>query len=315
MNRCIAPDNVFLTQSKSQAQMTVLLSIIIPFNDNAETLPDTLRSLSTALAEVPSGDVEVLFVDNKSTDGSRALAESFCAVRPNARCVEEPRLGVSFARNAGVAAAQGEYIASVDSDDLISSDYAAEIVHAVRQNPDLIIIPFASKVSIQGPSFTVQRRDALTILTGWWCWQFVFRRTSASGLIFGGKCYEDLGFFPKLLERSQRVMVVRGNLYEYRMNANSLTSRDVIWRLGQLEEVSRDLLADGVLTDQDVIRRVTKDILRGKMQLRAIGALWPILSARDIALLIALSPEERAAQIWQILRLSASVMRRKVVQI
>lgn len=304
-----------MLHNPEELETKVSLTLVIPFLDNEATLPLTVQSLSEACSSILCKDVDILFVDNGSTDGSRAIVDSFCATQINARCVSEPIRGVSSARNAGLASAHGDYIASVDADDEVASDYLSALIPVLKQAPDLVILPFTPKASIKGTQFIDHHRNVLDVILGWWCWQFVFRRALCKGLAFRGQCYEDFGFFPRLLQRSAKIALLHGNLYHYRDNPNSLTRRSAIWRLAQLEEVGRELLSDGSLTDQHLVRRVTKDHLRGRMQLRAIAGVWPVLPLKDCATLIGLSQGMRLMQVWQILRLSASVLKQRVFRV
>lgn len=88
-----------------------LTSVIIPTFNHAAFLPDAIRS---ALAQ--DCPVEVIVVDDGSTDGTAAMVrESF----PNVRLIELPHGGPSMARNAGLDAAQGEFVQFLDADDVL----------------------------------------------------------------------------------------------------------------------------------------------------------------------------------------------------
>ncbi|EMA58880.1 glycosyltransferase family 2 protein [Halorubrum lipolyticum] len=87
------------------------VSVIIPTYNRAETLA---RAVDSALAQTVD-DIEVLVVDDGSTDGTRALIEEG---DPRVRYLaHDTNRGVSAARNTGVEAARGEYVAFLDSDD------------------------------------------------------------------------------------------------------------------------------------------------------------------------------------------------------
>ena len=91
-----------------------LISVVIPTYNAEATLPPTLRS---ALAQ-SHRDIEVLVVDDGSTDASPAIAERFAAEDDRVRVIRRNNGGVAEARNTGLSAARGAFIAPLDADDL-----------------------------------------------------------------------------------------------------------------------------------------------------------------------------------------------------
>ncbi len=90
--------------------MRFSVSVIIPSHNRAEVLP---RAVASVLAQTLA-PLEVIVVDDGSDDGTAALmARRF----PGVRCLVQQNRGVSAARNAGIAAARGEWLAFLDSDD------------------------------------------------------------------------------------------------------------------------------------------------------------------------------------------------------
>ncbi len=90
-------------------------SLIIPVYNVEEYLPECLDSV---LAQT-FGNFELLAVDDGSTDNSPAILEQFAAQDARIRLLQQENAGPSAARNAGVAAARGEYCLFVDSDDVV----------------------------------------------------------------------------------------------------------------------------------------------------------------------------------------------------
>lgn len=95
---------------KRRAPLANLVSVIIPVYNDAHFLREALASVF----EQEYRPLEVIVVDDGSTDDSAAVAESFRKVR----LIQQPHLGVSAARNAGIAASKGELLAFLDSDDV-----------------------------------------------------------------------------------------------------------------------------------------------------------------------------------------------------
>ncbi|GFM97466.1 hypothetical protein Sfulv_22770 [Streptomyces fulvorobeus] len=78
--------------------MKPLLSVVVPVHNVEEWLEQCLRSLAEQSLEA----IEVVLVDDGSTDESRRIAEEFAARDGRFRCVHQPNAGLSAARNAGV---------------------------------------------------------------------------------------------------------------------------------------------------------------------------------------------------------------------
>ena len=111
----------------------MLFSIVVPVF-NREKL---IRRCIASVAAQDFGDYELILVDDCSTDNSLAVLRQ--AEAPNVRVIALPRnLSTGGARNAGIAAARGEWIILLDSDDELVPD-ALAIAHAhVRQTPDTV---------------------------------------------------------------------------------------------------------------------------------------------------------------------------------
>ena len=105
---------------------TSAISVIVPVYNVEQYLGRCLRSLTdqTALARM-----EIVLVDDGSTDGGGRMCDEFANSRPDLRVkvVHQKNGGLSAARNSGMRVASGEYFLFVDSDDFIRRD-AVEIV-------------------------------------------------------------------------------------------------------------------------------------------------------------------------------------------
>jgi glycosyltransferase involved in cell wall biosynthesis len=89
-----------------------LISVVIPAYNRVHTIQEAVRSA----LDQEDVDIEVIVVDDGSTDGTGAAAEALGD--PRVRVITQQNGGVSAARNAGIAGAGGEWVAFLDSDDL-----------------------------------------------------------------------------------------------------------------------------------------------------------------------------------------------------
>lgn len=113
--------------------MAVDYSVIIPVYNAEKTLRRCLDSLLCQSCE----DVELLLVNDGSTDGSGVICEEYAARYPQIRYLPQENGGSSAARNAGMDAARGEYVLFVDSDDVVTPDYFS-IVRNAAGSADLV---------------------------------------------------------------------------------------------------------------------------------------------------------------------------------
>ena len=111
------------------------LSFVVPAYNEEAYLPACLESIMAQTGEL--GDaVEIIMVNNASTDRTREVAMGFKGVR----VVDEPRKGLTFARQAGFAASTGELIANVDSDSRLTEGWVATVLKEFAAEPKLVAL-------------------------------------------------------------------------------------------------------------------------------------------------------------------------------
>src|SRR6185437_8312041 len=88
------------------------LSFVIPAYNEEAYLPACLESILAQTRNLLPGRVEIIVVNNASSDRTREVAQSF----PEVILVDEPHKGLTYARQAGFCASSGELIANVDAD-------------------------------------------------------------------------------------------------------------------------------------------------------------------------------------------------------
>lgn len=114
-----------------------LLSLVVPVYNVAPYLPRCLESLA---ALTPPAD-EIIVVDDGSTDGCPRILAEFAARLPRMRVIRQENGGLSAARNTGLDAARGKYLAFVDSDDFVSPDAYAEALRLAEDGQlDMVLL-------------------------------------------------------------------------------------------------------------------------------------------------------------------------------
>ena len=111
------------------------ISIIVPCFNAERYLGTCLESL--AAQKTP--DIEMIMIDDGSTDGTGAILDSFTQAERRAKVYHVPNEGVSAARNRGISLAKGRYIAFLDADDALEGNALALLYQmAVRTGAEII---------------------------------------------------------------------------------------------------------------------------------------------------------------------------------
>jgi glycosyltransferase involved in cell wall biosynthesis len=132
------PELLYIKRIKETHTQDLLMprvSIIIPSYNSLKYLPETLQSV----LEQDFQDFEVIVIDDGSTDGTEAwFAANISDSR--LRLITQPNQGPSIARNTGIAVAQGEYIAFLDSDDLWHPSKLSKQIAILDNDDDCAIV-------------------------------------------------------------------------------------------------------------------------------------------------------------------------------
>lgn len=116
---------------------TPLISVIVPVYNSMKYLDECVQSVLSQ----SYNNIEIILVDDGSTDDSPAMCDNYASAYPNIKVLHQKNGGLSFARNAGMNAAAGQYFTFVDSDDIIDTNMISSLVElAVKENADIVKI-------------------------------------------------------------------------------------------------------------------------------------------------------------------------------
>ena len=210
------------------------LCVVIPAYNAAETLAEALDSL---LAQT-RGDWTAIVVDDGSTDGTRQLAETYVARDKRFRLLNDgrPRQGASAARNRGIAAADGRWLAFLDADDWLEPPFVEKMVGKLEATADAKVAYCGSRRVTpdgrQGPlwmssdvarmPFEVFARRCPVPIHG-----FVLDRglvVELGGFDEGLRTCEDWDFWHRVARTGVAFLPVLEGLAPYRFSRNSLSS-------------------------------------------------------------------------------------------
>lgn len=231
------------------------ISLIIPVYNAQKTLPATLESIRAQRFR----DFEVIFAEDAGTDGSVALLEAFRAESglPCKLLRAEKNGGAAAARNRGLEAAEGEYLAFADADDLMDPgmlERAAAAVSSSERTIDIAGWDWTLGLNQDGrymrqADYTTPS-EALRNLTGgtmrWNLWMFLVRRElieqNSIRFIPGADIGEDMQFMLRAFLHAGQVVQLHESLYRYNaVNSASISKQFTPEKRAQVETNFREV--------------------------------------------------------------------------
>lgn len=217
------------------------LSVIVPVYDAEKYLPCCLDSILNQTIK----NMEVIVVDDGSTDSSGAICDEYAAGDGRIKVIHKRNGGVSDARNAGLAVASGNYIAFVDADDYIAPEMYENMLRELKNNDLDIIRCGAFRVkgekiigSVGSGNLSIldgkaAMLKALSKNYGDSLWNKVYKTDVIRGVRFPvGRKYEDASTSYLLFANARRIGHLDRAYYYYRFNSGSIcqTSFDPVSR-------------------------------------------------------------------------------------
>jgi glycosyltransferase involved in cell wall biosynthesis len=212
----------------------IILSIIVPIYNQEKYLEECLNSIEKQMIS----SVEVILVDDGSTDKSKEICEDYCERNVQFKYIYKSNDGLGPARNTGIIASQGRYIMFIDSDDAIV-DNAIEILIRFMIDGEFDIVYFDELICDEKliPKFVVATLPDMDIcvdsnLAMENCfnpshiWARLYRRELFDNRVFRKMWYEDMEIFPYLISEAKRIGYFKVPIYKYRQHALSITSND-----------------------------------------------------------------------------------------
>ena len=239
--------------------MATLVSVIVPAWNVAGLLP---RCLDSLLAQTHR-PLEIIVVDDGSTDGSLEVMRSFGARHPEVRVISQSHRGLGPARNAALSIAQGGYVCFADADDWVEPDFVADLLGlAARTDADVVVCGFwfhawglrAPFPFLPGPSRLTGLEAAELSLNlsrmPTFAWNKLYRRSLFhSDESFPSIIYEDLATTSRILARAGTVAITRRGYYHYCLRKDSITgqfgAKNVFSVAAAIDILRRDLHVNG----------------------------------------------------------------------
>lgn len=254
------------------------VSIIVPVYNAARYLEECLDSVLAQTLQ----DIEIICINDGSTDNSRNILEQYARNDPRLKIVDQENLGVSAARNAGIDLALGKFLLFLDSDDLLDNKFNFKLIE--RQVSDLLLFDFTylyennSLLLIHNEFIDYIHAGKERLLIDFVTWKlkirigsFLIKKAMINEyrLKFNeGQSYaEDVEFIIKALYHSDKLDIFPINLNFYRDNSESaiakvnynrfesFASRKRLWEFFKVNSQFNDLLQvyEGYLLPEAII--------------------------------------------------------------
>jgi len=260
------------------------VSVIVPVYNMEKYLHRCLDSIASQTLQ----EIEIICVNDGSTDGSRAILSGYEKSDPRFRVVDKENEGQGVARNAGINLAKGEYIGFVDADDWVDpAMYETMYADAKKNNTDLQLCGVkrldaaGSNLGIRcdydrfiGEKFCSSAavftwhdvRDAI-FKVGRFCWNKIYKRSfiQRNNISFSliRCCYEDNIFHFRSFLEADRIAITRKPFYNYIINregAESSRSKKIL----PLFDINREIkkyMAD-YSVEKEMVRRFDNFVIR-----------------------------------------------------
>ncbi len=243
-----------IESSKEEKEYDYLLSVIIPIYNVEKYLEKSLDSLSKALVD----DMEIILINDGSTDKSEDIAKNFAKNHDNVRYIYQTNHGLGNVRNVGLKEAKGKYIASIDSDDTINPNFFKEAIPFLKNDIDMVIYDWLSVIPEKETFPTPALDKMLNLENNYKSILYATIMPSACNKIikkslyddldlnFAELRYEDFSANPLILLHAKKIKYIDKPYYEYMIRPNSImrnTKKTVDYDMIKVIKILEDKLA------------------------------------------------------------------------
>ena len=214
-------------------EKTIMVSVIVPIYNVEEYLEECLESIRNQTYT----NIEVILVNDGSTDGSIEICERFCQQDNRFKLVTQENQGLSAARNRGVKESIGEYIMFVDSDDVVKENIVEVLFFYMNSDVDIVecqITRCKDKLVENKPTSIMFKGESTEAIlksiefkeVKFCAFTKLYRRELVEKVPFlEGYIYEDVYTGMNYLKYIRKMVAVDLKGYYYRVRPNSIMTK------------------------------------------------------------------------------------------
>lgn len=214
-----------------------LVSVIVPVYKVEKHLKNCIDSILGQTYK----NLQIILVDDGSPDSCGAICDDYANLDKRIKVMHQANQGLACARNTGLKIAQGEWIAWVDSDDWVESDFIEDMVSAaLSNNADIVISGHYEEYKNRSEYCGVHKKiildtkQAILMLLEDeviknYMWDKLWRSELFSEVRFPvGRAYEDKRVCYTLIIKAQKIICIPKAYYHYTNRSDSITNSDNI---------------------------------------------------------------------------------------
>ena len=235
-----------------------MISVLVPVYNVEKYLR---RCIDSILSQTYT-DYEIVLVDDGSTDRSGALCDAYAKEHGCIRVIHQENAGLAQVRNVSVAAARGDYITFVDSDDAIEPTYLETLLRDLQETGADISICSWSEVSVDGKrtelswdhkdkGFQVWTKEQAVKMLLYQkgidnnMWGKLYSSSVLKDVVFpAGKVYEDIAVAYQIFLKGARVCYRPEPLYLYTCNTSGISQSAFTPRRMDLIDMAENMYSD-----------------------------------------------------------------------
>ena len=237
-----------------------MISVIVPVYNVEEYLEECLESIRKQTYQ----DIEVILVNDGSTDGSKEICERFCQVDSRFRLINQENQGQSVARNRGVKESVGQYIMFVDSDDVINTSVLEVLLPYMKMDVDIVecrmtrnkeefFLNRTSTIAFEGNAKKAILNCIAFKEVKFCAFTKLYRREIVEKVPFlEGYIYEDVFTGINYLKHIRKIVIVDYIGYYYRVRPNSTMTKSFNEKDLDIFKVGNQLI-DSFKDDEDML--------------------------------------------------------------
>lgn len=269
-----------------------MLSVIVPVYDVEQYLVQCLHSI----LRQSYNNLEILLIDDGSTDSSGEICEKCASNDPRISVFHKTNGGQSTARNLGLDKVRGDYIAFVDSDDMLENGMFSAMVEALEDtDADIAACAFfncseegkeasgaGGKIYCWTPDEIFLNKDRVRFFV----WNKIYRReTIGTTRFIPGQVYEEVHFNHLTFLSARKLVYIESPYYDYRIsragNTNSTFKPGRMCIFKEFDSLQQDLEEHGYLASKNAMIRYALEFYR-----RLYREAWELNAGKEVRRLI-----------------------------